>query len=131
MATEPRYAATGRRKNAIARVRMMPGTGQIMINERPLEKYFPREADRSIIQQPWETTGMVGKYNVHANVQGGGSTGQAGAIRHGIARALLSSNSSFREPLRKEGLLTRDSRVKERKKYGQRGARRRFQYSKR
>lgn len=131
MAAEPRYEATGRRKNSIARVRLMPGTGQIMINERPLEKYFPREADRSIIQQPLETTSMVGQYNVHANVQGGGSTGQAGAIRHGIARALLSINASFREPLKKEELLTRDPRVKERKKYGQRGARRRFQYSKR
>ncbi|HLB95186.1 MAG TPA: 30S ribosomal protein S9 [Nitrospiria bacterium] len=131
MATELHYQATGRRKNAIARVRLMPGTGQIMINERSFEKYFPRESDRSILQKPLETTSMVGKYNVHANVQGGGSTGQAGAVRHGIARALLSIDPGFREALRKEGLLTRDPRVKERKKYGQRGARRRFQYSKR
>ena len=131
MVTELQYIATGRRKNSIARVRLISGTGQILINERPLEKYFPRQADRMLIQQPFETTSMVGKYNVHVNVQGGGTTGQAGAIRHGIAKALLSINSSLKEPLKKGGLLTRDSRVKERKKYGQRGARRRFQYSKR
>jgi small subunit ribosomal protein S9 len=131
MATELPYQATGKRKNAVARVRLVPGTGQIVINERPVQNYFSREADRMLVHQPFEATSMVGQYDVHVNVQGGGKSGQAGAVRHGIAKALLAVNSSLREHLRKGGLLTRDPRVKERKKYGQRGARRRFQYSKR
>jgi small subunit ribosomal protein S9 len=128
---EVQYSATGRRKNAIARIRLSPGKGEILINKRSLENYFPREAHRTLIHQPFQATSTAGQYSVSANVRGGGATGQAGAVRHGIARALLEINPAFRDPLRKEGLLTRDSRVKERKKYGQRGARRRFQYSKR
>ena len=131
MAEAVQYSATGRRKNAIARIRLLPGTGEILINSRAFENYFPREAHRTLIQQPFQATSTAGQYSVHANVKGGGATGQAGAVRHGIAKALLEINPGFRDPLRKEGLLTRDSRVKERKKYGQRGARRRFQYSKR
>jgi small subunit ribosomal protein S9 len=125
------HPATGKRKNAVARVRLVAGSGQFMINDRPVHNYFSREADRMLVQQPFEATSMVGKYDVYVNVQGGGKSGQAGAVRHGIAKALLTIDSGFRDPLRKGGLLTRDSRVKERKKYGQRGARRRFQYSKR
>jgi small subunit ribosomal protein S9 len=131
MATETHSMKTGRRKNAIARVRLLPGNGEIMVNKRPVVSYFPREAHQLIINQPFQSTSTSGQYNVQANVNGGGATGQAGAVRHGIARALLEINPDFREPLRKDGLLTRDPRVKERKKYGQRGARRRFQYSKR
>jgi small subunit ribosomal protein S9 len=109
----------------------MPGPGEIRVNDRSIESYFPRETHRMQIQQPLQTTSTLGKYDVYVNVQGGGASGQAGAVRHGIARALLELNPQFRAPLRKEGLLTRDPRAKERKKYGQRGARRRFQYSKR
>jgi small subunit ribosomal protein S9 len=103
----------------------------MVVNERSLEHYFPRPSLRSLIQFPLDVTGAVGKYDVRATVSGGGSTGQAGALRHAIAKALVTMNPSLREPLKKEGLLTRDSRVKERKKYGQKGARKRFQYSKR
>jgi len=131
MSTADLIAATGKRKNAIARVQLKPGTGQILINDRPLETYFPREIHRIQILQPFQVTSTTGKFNAAGNVQGGGEMGQAGAVRHGIAKALLQTNSALREPLKKEGLLTRDSRVKERKKYGQKGARRRFQYSKR
>jgi small subunit ribosomal protein S9 len=131
MSTAGMIAATGKRKNAIARVRLIPGTGQILINSRPLENYFPREIHRIQILQPFQATGTMGKFNASVNVQGGGEMGQAGAVRHGIAKALLESDTALREHLRKEGLLTRDSRVKERKKYGQKGARRRFQFSKR
>lgn len=131
MGTDLQYIGTGRRKNSVARVRLVPGKGQIVVNKRSLEHYFPRENHRLLIHQPFESTSTGGKYNVSVTVRGGGSTGQAGAIRHGITRALLQVDSGFRNTLRKEGLVTRDPRAKERKKYGQPGARRRFQYSKR
>ena len=125
------YHNTGKRKNAVARVWLTPGQGSISVNQRSLEDYFPREIWRMQVKQPLELCGLMGQYNVMANVYGGGLTGQAGAIRHGIARALLEVDPKLRGRLRKEGFLTRDSRIKERKKYGQKGARRRFQYSKR
>jgi small subunit ribosomal protein S9 len=131
MSTTSLITATGKRKNAVARVQLKPGTGQITINDRPLETYFPREIHRVQVLHPFQITSTTGKFNTAVNVQGGGEMGQAGAVRHGIAKALLQINSALRESLKKEGLLTRDSRVKERKKYGQKGARRRFQYSKR
>ena len=130
MAAATQYA-TGRRKCAIARAWVTGTAGEITINEQPLEKAFPRLTLRQIIQLPLELTGVSGKFSIKATVQGGGPTGQAGAIRHAIARALAALNQPLRAPLKKEGLLTRDSRVKERKKYGQKGARKRFQYSKR
>ena len=125
------YHNTGKRKNAVARIWLTPGQGSISVNHRPLEEYFPREIWRVQVKQPLELTGLMGQYNVVVNVYGGGLTGQAGAIRHGIARALLEVDPKLRGRLRKEGFLTRDSRIKERKKYGQKGARKRFQYSKR
>ena len=125
------YHNAGKRKNAVARVWLTPGQGSISVNQRPLEDYFPREMWRMQVKQPLELCGLMGQYNVVANVYGGGLTGQAGAIRHGIARALLEVDPKLRGRLRKEGFLTRDSRIKERKKYGQKGARKRFQYSKR
>lgn len=128
---EIKYSATGRRKTSIARVSMSPGNGLMVVNEKPLEKYFPRETLRMMIRQPLELTGMIGKYNVTAIVEGGGLTGQAGALRHGISRALVSIDNDLRLRLKKEGFLTRDPREKERKKYGQKGARKRFQFSKR
>jgi small subunit ribosomal protein S9 len=130
MAAATQYA-TGKRKCAIARAWLEPGAGEIVINAKPVEQCFPRPTLRAVIQSPLEITGVAGKYRVRATVCGGGTTGQAGAIRHAIARALVTMNPSLREALKKEGLLTRDSRVKERKKYGQKGARKRFQYSKR
>jgi len=130
MAAAVQYA-TGKRKNAIARAWLSAGGGQLVVNTKPLEQYFPRASLRSLIQYPLEVSGTAGKYDVRATVCGGGTTGQAGALRHAIAKALVTMNPSLREPLKKEGLLTRDSRVKERKKYGQKGARKRFQYSKR
>jgi small subunit ribosomal protein S9 len=126
-----RHYATGKRKNAIARVWLESGNGLMTINQRPIENYFPRQTLRTIVQQPFEVSNQAGKYNLLAMVKGGGLTGQAGAIRHGIAKALLLADPQLRESLKRSGLLTRDSRVKERKKYGQKGARRRFQYSKR
>lgn len=128
---EIKYNATGRRKTSIAQVNLLPGNGQIMVNKKPLDSYFPRETLRMMIRQPFELTGMTGKYNVTAKVEGGGPTGQAGALRHGISRALISIDNDFRLKLKKEGFLTRDPREKERKKYGQKGARKRFQFSKR
>lgn len=128
---EIKYNATGRRKTSIARVNMYPGNGQIIVNEKPIDLYFPRETLRMMIRQPLELTGMTGKYNVTAKVEGGGLTGQAGALRHGISRALISIDNDLRLKLKKEGFLTRDPREKERKKYGQKGARKRFQFSKR
>jgi small subunit ribosomal protein S9 len=130
MAVATQYA-TGRRKCAIARAWVTGTAGDITINEKPLELAFPRLTLRQIIQLPLELAGVAGKYSIKATVHGGGPTGQAGAIRHAIARALAIMNQPLRGPLKKEGLLTRDSRVKERKKYGQKGARKRFQYSKR
>lgn len=131
MATVAGYYGTGRRKTAVARVRLRPGDGRIVVNRRPVEDYFGRAALRMVIAQPLKLTGVEGKYDVFANVRGGGSSGQAEAIRHGISRALLEVDGGLRPSLRKAGLLTRDPRVKERKKYGQRGARARFQFSKR
>ena len=123
--------ATGKRKYAIARAWVSAGTGSIVVNTRPLDQYFPRPSLQSLIQFPLEVTGLAGKCDVKATLCGGGTTGQAGALRHAIAKALVTMNPALREPLKKEGLLTRDSRVKERKKYGQKGARKRFQFSKR
>ncbi|MDA8101324.1 MAG: 30S ribosomal protein S9 [Nitrospiraceae bacterium] len=130
-ASVSRFYATGRRKNSIARVWMMPGSGKIMVNERPADQYFGRDVLKMIIRQPFEVTGTIDKFDVLATVNGGGETGQAGAIRHGISKALLNVDTEAKGKLRKEGLLTRDPRSKERKKYGQKGARARFQFSKR
>jgi small subunit ribosomal protein S9 len=130
MAVATQYA-TGRRKCAIARAWVTGTAGEITVNEKPLEKAFPRLTLRQIIQLPLEMAGLMGKYSISATVYGGGPAGQAGALRHAIARALVAMTPATRPPLKKEGLLTRDSRVKERKKYGQKGARKRFQYSKR
>ncbi len=129
--TVSRYYATGKRKNSIARVWMMPGSGRITINERSIDQYFGRDVLKMIIRQPFEVTGTVDKFDVLVSVLGGGTSGQAGAIRHGISKALLAVDGETRGKLRKEGLLTRDPRAKERKKYGQKGARARFQFSKR
>ncbi|MBI2104178.1 MAG: 30S ribosomal protein S9 [Candidatus Omnitrophica bacterium] len=122
---------TGRRKESVARVRLMPGAGTILINERPYEEYFPREALRLAIRAPLLLTHQLGKMNVLVNVEGGGLTGQAGAVRLGIARALAGLDPAHRVSLRGAGLLTRDPRMKERKKYGHKGARKRFQWTKR
>lgn len=130
MAVVTQYA-TGRRKCAVARAWVTGMAGEITVNEKPLEKAFPRLTLRQIIQLPLEMAGLMGKYSINATVYGGGPTGQAGALRHAIARALVAMSPAVRTSLKKEGLLTRDSRVKERKKYGQKGARKRFQYSKR
>jgi small subunit ribosomal protein S9 len=128
---EIQYNATGRRKTSVARVTMMPGTGQITVNKRPADDYFPRETLRMVIRQPIELAGITGKYDITAKVTGGGPSGQAGAVKHGISRAIVDMNSDLRGRLKKEGFLTRDPREKERKKYGQKGARKRFQFSKR
>ncbi len=125
------YNATGRRKNAIAQVFLTPGTGNITINKKPMDQYFPYETMKMIIQQPLHVVAVNGKYDINVRVNGGGFSGQASAIRHGISRALLIANSDFRPKLKKEGLLTRDPRAVERKKFGQKGARARFQFSKR
>ncbi len=126
-----RYYATGKRKNSIARVWMMPGNGKVTINDKPMDQYFGRDVLKMIIRQPFEVTGTVDKFDVLVSVLGGGNSGQAGAIRHGISKALLAVDAESRGKLRKEGLLTRDPRAKERKKYGKKGARARFQFSKR
>ena len=123
--------ATGKRKNAVARVLISPGSGKIIVNEKELKDYFGRETLQMMVRQPLELTENIGKLNISANVLGGGLSGQAGAIRHGISKALISMNSALRDKLKKEGLITRDSREKERKKYGQKGARKKFQFSKR
>ena len=125
------FAAIGRRKEAVARVRLRPGDGKMKINGRTLDEYFPRETHRITILQPLKLTGMLGKYDVLANLCGGGPTGQAGALRHGISRALLKVDDGMRKGLKAEGFLTRDPRSKERKKYGRKRARKSFQYSKR
>jgi small subunit ribosomal protein S9 len=125
------YHATGKRKTAVARVWMRPGSGQMSVNKRPLEQYLVRESDRVLVMEPFEVTDTAGKFDVYVNVKGGGVFGQAGAIRHGISRALVIVDPELRDTLKKQGLLTRDPRMKERKKYGQPGARARFQYSKR
>jgi len=123
--------ATGRRKTAVARVRLVPGNGLITVNGRALEEYFRREASRMIINQPFEAVSGAGRYDVVANIAGGGLSGQADALRHGISRALERYDTANRASLKKKGMLTRDARKKERKKYGQKGARARFQFSKR
>jgi small subunit ribosomal protein S9 len=128
---EIQYNATGRRKSSIAQVFMTPGTGNIIINRKPLDQFFPYETMKMIVLQPLNVVAVNGKYDITVRVKGGGFSGQATAIRHGISRALLAANSDFRGKLKKEGLLTRDPRVVERKKYGQKGARKRFQFSKR
>ena len=123
--------ATGRRKHAVARVWLQPGTGKIEINRRSLEDYFGRETSRMVFRQALELTETSGRFDVFVNVSGGGLSGQADAIRHGISRVLTKIDPAYRSPLKKAGYLTRDARAKERKKYGQRGARARFQFSKR
>ncbi len=125
------FTATGKRKTSIARVRMLPGEGKIFVNNRSLDEYFGRETSKMVVMQPLELTSRVGQFDIHVNVRGGGPSGQAGAIKHGITKALLEVDSELRGVLKKAGFITRDSRVKERKKYGQRGARRSFQFSKR
>lgn len=132
MTANKRFYGTGKRKNAIARVYLIPGEGKFHINDREnIEAYFGRATAKMIIHQPFEVTGNVGKFDVTAHLLGGGIAGQAEALRHGISRALLAMNPDYRKPLRKAGFLTRDSRVKERKKYGLRKARKATQYSKR
>lgn len=125
------YKAVGRRKVASARVTLKPGTGVIMVNKRDFKDYFPRETLRMIIEQPIKDCGVQGKIDIIALVRGSGLSGQSGALRHGISRALLQYDESFKDKLKKGGFLTRDSRMKERKKYGQEGARRKFQWVKR
>jgi len=123
--------ATGKRKTAIAQVRMRPGTGIITVNNKPMNEYFTRESQCLLIKDALETVNMQERYDISANCKGGGSSGQAGALRHGIARALEKMDAELRGQLKKKGFLTRDARKKERKKYGQKGARARFQFSKR
>jgi small subunit ribosomal protein S9 len=125
------YYGTGRRKTSTARVYLRPGAGDIKVNRRTFDEYFPNEALRMIIRQPLSLTDTIGKFDILVNVNGGGTAGQAGAVRHGITRALLEFNADLRPTLKKAGLVTRDPRQKERKKYGQKGARKRFQFSKR
>jgi small subunit ribosomal protein S9 len=131
METMSRAYGTGRRKSSVARVWLQPGEGKIQVNDLPVDEFFPRPTLKMLLTQPLKVVGAEGKYDVMANVSGGGSSGQAGAIRLGIARALVQVDETMRTALKKAGLLTRDPRVKERKKYGQKGARARFQFSKR
>ena len=128
---EERHYATGKRKTAIARVWMKLGDGKIIINKKPIDEYLTSETAKMILAQSLELTNTMGRYDITVNVKGGGYSGQVGAIKHGISRALLKISPEFREPLKKGGFLTRDSRIKERKKYGLRSARARGQYSKR
>jgi small subunit ribosomal protein S9 len=128
---EERYHAVGKRKSAVARVWLKPGSGLITINKRPMDEFITRETDKLLIRHPLELTDTLDKYDISVNVRGGGTSGQAGAIRHGVSRALVGLIPELRGTLKKANLLTRDSRVKERKKYGLRGSRARFQYSKR
>ena len=125
------YYGTGKRKSSTARVRLIPGEGQVTVNKRELDTYFKNETQRTIIRYPLALTDNLGKFDIRANVNGGGTSGQAGAIRLGIAKALLEFNAELHPKLKRAGLLSRDSRIKERKKYGQKGARKRFQFSKR
>lgn len=125
------YYGTGRRKTSTARVYLRPGAGDVVVNRKPFDRYFPNETLRMIIRQPLQLTETTAKFDVLINVKGGGPAGQAGAIRHGITRALLEFNADLRPTLKQAGLVTRDPRIKERKKYGQKGARKRFQFSKR
>ncbi|MEE9304759.1 MAG: 30S ribosomal protein S9 [bacterium] len=131
MAETPRFYGTGKRKTSIARVWLTPGSGAITVNRLPMDEYFDRETSKMVVRQPFELTGTIGNFDAFITVRGGGKTGQAGAVRHGITRALLKANAGLRDTLKRAGLLTRDARKKERKKPGQPGARKRFQYSKR
>ena len=127
----PQFRGTGRRKTAVAQVRLISGSGKVLVNGRAFESYFPLESLRTVALQPLTVTGNSDKYDVSVTVRGGGPNGQAGAVRHGLARALLRVDGNLRPALKSQGLLTRDPRMRERKKYGQPGARKRFQYSKR
>lgn len=129
--TSTTFSATGRRKSSIARVNMAPGSGKIIINKRPFEDYFGRAALQMIVHQPFEVTGTKDKFDIKANICGGGIAGQADALKYGIAKALLNMNPDYRKPLKKAGFLTRDAREVERKKYGRHKARRSHQFSKR
>src|SRR5215831_8053456 len=131
MAVSAQAMTSGGRKEAIARVRVVPGNGSIVVNGRPMDKYFPKGPLQTAVRQPLVVGNAEGRFDIYAKVTGGGVAGQAGAIRHGIARALLALDTELRSPLRKAGLLTRDPRTKERKKYGHKRARKGFQYSKR
>ncbi len=131
MATAVKYYATGKRKTSVARVWILPGDGRILVNNTPVDEYFLRDTSLIIIKQPFDLTGTWGRFDVKATVKGGGLSGQAGALRHGISKALLDVDPGYRTTLKKAGLLTRDARVKERKKYGLKGARKSFQFSKR
>jgi len=126
-----KYYATGKRKTSVARVWIAPGSGNMTVNKQNVDDYFGRETSKMIVRQPFEITDNLGKYDVWVNVTGGGPSGQAGAIKHGITKALLEVDGELRPVLKKAGFITRDSRIKERKKYGRRGARRSFQFSKR
>ncbi|RMF47245.1 MAG: 30S ribosomal protein S9 [Deltaproteobacteria bacterium] len=128
---EQKFYATGKRKSSVARVWIKPGSGVITVNKRDIDEYFGRETSKMVIRQPLELTNNLGKWDVWVNVCGGGASGQAGAIKHGITKALIEADPELRATLKKAGFITRDSRVKERKKYGRRGARRSFQFSKR
>ena len=128
---DQKFYATGKRKTSVARVWMKPGSGSIVINKRPMDEYFGRPTSKMVVRQPLELTDNVGKFDIDVNVCGGGPSGQAGAIKHGITKALLEADPELRSTLKKAGFITRDSRIKERKKYGRRGARRSFQFSKR
>ena len=128
---EIQYYGTGRRKTSTARVYLRPGAGEVKINRKAFEQYFPNQALRMVIHQPLKLTDTMSKFDIVVNVAGGGPAGQAGAIRHGITRALMEFNADLRPALKQAGLVTRDPRIKERKKYGQKGARKRFQFSKR
>ncbi|HAD04056.1 MAG: 30S ribosomal protein S9 [Desulfuromonadales bacterium GWD2_61_12] len=128
---EQKIYATGKRKTSIARVWLKPGSGKIVVNQRPLDEFFGRETSKMVVHQPLELTDNVGKFDIFVNVTGGGPSGQAGAIKHGITKALLDTDPALRAVLKKAGFITRDSRVKERKKYGKAAARRSFQFSKR
>jgi small subunit ribosomal protein S9 len=131
VAAEVEYLGTGRRKNSVARVRLLPGDGKIIINNMPLSEYFGRDVLEQVVKQPLEATETLGEFDVVVSVEGGGTSGQAGAIRHGIARALLETEGDYRGTLKKAGYLTRDPRMKERKKYGRKKARKKPQFSKR
>ena len=131
MAETSEFLGTGRRKTAVARVRLANGSGKIVVNGRPFESYFTVETLRGTVNEPLNATQTATRFDIQVNVQGGGPAGQAGAVRHGIARALVAADSALRPALRAQGFLTRDPRMKERKKYGQPGARKRFQFSKR
>ena len=128
---EQKFYATGKRKTSIARVWLKPGSGEISINKRTIDEFFGRETSKMVVRQPLELTDNVGKFDISVNVCGGGASGQAGAIKHGITKALLDVDPTLRGLLKKSGFITRDSRIKERKKYGKKGARASFQFSKR